>query len=123
MARELGHGGCTELRVVRSMHERKALMASESSMFLAIPGGIGTLEELAEIWTWQQLALHNKPIGLLNVENFYSPLLQFLDHAVSEQFLKPDCRDRLIVGTDVSGLLDRLSAHLPADQSIALERT
>jgi uncharacterized protein (TIGR00730 family) len=123
MDRELGHGGVTELRVVQSMHERKALMAAQSSMFLAIPGGLGTLEELAEIWTWQQLALHNKPIGLLNVENFYTPLLQFLDHAVTEQFIRPLHRERLLVGSSVPELLDRLAAACTVDQSISLEQT
>jgi len=123
MARELGHGGCTELRIVRSMHERKALMAAESSMFLAIPGGLGTLEELAEIWTWQQLALHNKPIGLLNVENFYDPLLEFLDNAVTEEFLRPAHRRKLIVGNGVPELLDRLAGECVVDQPIPLEKT
>ncbi|HVJ87796.1 MAG TPA: TIGR00730 family Rossman fold protein [Caulifigura sp.] len=123
MERELGHGGCTELRVVRSMHERKALMAAESSMFLAIPGGLGTLEELAEIWTWQQLALHNKPIGLLNVENFYDPLLQFLDNTVTEQFLSPANRRKLIVGSGIPDLLDRLDGARVVDQPIPLEKT
>ncbi len=123
MERELGHGGCTELRVVRSMHERKALMAEQSTMFLAIPGGLGTLEELAEIWTWQQLALHNKPIGLLNVENYYRPLLEFLDHAVTEEFLRPAHRGKLIVGSDVPDLLDQLSGERVADQPIPLEKT
>jgi len=123
MERELGHTGCTELRVVRSMHERKALMAAESSIFLAIPGGLGTLEELAEIWTWQQLALHNKPIGLLNVEKFYDPLLEFLDNAVTEEFLRPKNRRTLIVGSDVPELLDRLASECVVDQPIPLEKT
>ena len=123
MDRELGHSGCTELKVVRSMHERKALMAAESSMFLAIPGGLGTLEELAEIWTWQQLALHNKPIGLLNVENFYDPLLEFLDNAVTADFLRPAIRRKLIVGTSVPELLDRLADARVVDQPIPLEQT
>lgn len=123
MARELGHGGVTDLRVVQSMHERKALMAAESSMFLAIPGGLGTLEELAEIWTWQQLGLHNKPIGLLNVESFYDPLLQFLDNAVTEEFLKPVHRRRLIVGSSVPELLDRLQGECVVEQAISLEQT
>jgi len=123
MARELGHGGCTELRVVASMHERKALMAAESSMFLAIPGGLGTLEELAEIWTWQQLGLHNKPIGLLNVENFYRPLLEFLDNAVTEEFLRPVHRRALIVGSSVPDLLDHLARECVVDRPIPLEKT
>jgi uncharacterized protein (TIGR00730 family) len=123
MERELGHIGCTELRVVRSMHERKALMAVESSMFLAIPGGLGTLEELAEIWTWQQLALHNKPVGLLNVEKFYRPLLEFLDNAVTEEFIRPDHRRKLIVGSAVPELLDRLARECVVDQPIPLEKT
>ncbi|QDT54996.1 LOG family protein ORF6 in fasciation locus [Caulifigura coniformis] len=123
MAKELGHGGCTELRVVQSMHERKALMAAESSMFLAIPGGLGTLEELAEIWTWQQLALHNKPIGLLNSENFYDPLLEFLDNAVTEEFIRPVHRRKLIVGESIPELLDRLAGECVVDQPIPLEKT
>jgi uncharacterized protein (TIGR00730 family) len=123
MERELGHTGCTELRVVRSMHERKALMAAESSMFLAIPGGLGTLEELAEIWTWQQLALHNKPVGLLNVEKFYDPLLEFLDNAVTEEFIRPVHRRKLIVGSAVPELLDRLARECVVDQPIPLEKT
>jgi uncharacterized protein (TIGR00730 family) len=92
-------------------------------MFLAIPGGLGTLEELAEIWTWQQLALHNKPVGLLNVENFYTPLLEFLDNAVTEDFIRPVHRRKLIVGESVPELLDRLARESVVDQSIRLEKT
>lgn len=121
--RELAHRGVTTLRAVRSMHERKALMASESSMFIALPGGLGTLEELAEIWTWRQLAFHEKPIGLLNTGGFYDALLRFLDHAVAEGFLKPMHRDRLIVETDPGRLLDRLAAERTVERPIPLEKT
>lgn len=121
--RELGHGGVTELRVVRSMHERKALMASESSMFVAIPGGLGTLEELFEIWTWRQLAFHEKPIGVLNTEGFFDRQLAFLDHAIDEGFLKPMHRNRLIVATNVASLLDRLDAERTVDRPIPVEQT
>lgn len=121
--RELGHGGVTELRVVRSMHERKALMASESSMFIAIPGGLGTLEELFEIWTWRQLGFHEKPIGLLNTEGFFRRQLEFLDHAVEEGFLKAVHRNRLIVDENATSLLDRLDAERTVDRPIPVEKT
>jgi uncharacterized protein (TIGR00730 family) len=121
--RELGHGGVTELRVVRSMHERKAMMAAESTMFVALPGGLGTLEELAEIWTWRQLGFHEKPIAVLNVAGFYDGLLSFLDNAVNEEFLKPVHRGRLIVEATVEGLLDRLSRVESDQPALALEKT
>lgn len=88
--KEVAHTGLTELIVVPGMHERKALMAARSIAFLALPGGIGTLEECFEILTWAALGLHNKPIGLLNVEGYYDPLLRLLDHAVTERFVRPE---------------------------------
>ena len=93
MAREVGHNGLTKLHVVRSMHERKALMADLSDAFIAMPGGYGTLEEFCEIVTWAQLGLHAKPCGILNVLGYYSPLLAMFDHAVEERFLKPRTED------------------------------
>ncbi|HEX2054756.1 MAG TPA: TIGR00730 family Rossman fold protein, partial [Actinomycetota bacterium] len=101
------HTGLTELRTVTSMHERKQTMADLSDGFLALPGGIGTLEELTEIYTWAQLGLHGKPCGVLNVEGYFSSLLQFLDHAVHERFLRPEHRGTLLVGEDPGELLDR----------------
>ena len=92
MSREIGHNGLTKLHVVRSMHERKALMADLSDAFVAMPGGFGTLEEFCEVLTWSQLGLHAKPCGILNVLGYYTPLLAMFDHAVEERFLKPENR-------------------------------
>jgi uncharacterized protein (TIGR00730 family) len=92
MAREVGHNGLTKLHVVRSMHERKALMADLSDAFIALPGGFGTFEEFCEVLTWAQLGLHVKPCGILNVFGYYSPLLAMFDHAVEERFLKAENR-------------------------------
>ncbi len=97
-----------DLRVVASMHERKALMAELADAFITLPGGFGTLEELAEIITWAQLGLHRKPYGLLNVEGFYDPLLSFLDHALAEDFIKAKLRGSLLVESDPDRLLDAL---------------
>lgn len=109
--REVGHGGLTELHVVGSMHQRKALMADLSDAFLALPGGIGTMDELFEIWTWRQLGIHDKPLGLLNVDQFFSPLVDFLDHMTRQGFLAPATRGLLLEGQDPAELLDRLMIH------------
>jgi uncharacterized protein (TIGR00730 family) len=109
--RELAHRGLTELRVVGSMHERKALMAELSDGFIAMPGGIGTFEELFEIWTWAQLGHHAKPCSLLNVNGFYDGLIGFLDSVVSHQLLKQATRDMLLVDRDPAALLDKLRAY------------
>jgi uncharacterized protein (TIGR00730 family) len=111
--REVGHAGLTRLHVVNSMHERKAKMADLSDAFLALPGGLGTLEELAEVATWTQLGLQEKPVGLLDVEGYYAPLTAFLDQAVREAFLPPAHRDILIVRPALQPLLDALSAWQP----------
>ena len=108
MAREIGHTGIDDLRVVGSMHERKALMAELSDAFVALPGGIGTLEELFEVYTWAQLGLHAKPIGLLDVAGFYAPLAAFLDQLVEHGFLPRTTRDALIVSGDFAELLAAL---------------
>lgn len=107
-SREVAFLELKDLRVVASMHERKALMAELADAFIALPGGFGTLEELAEIITWAQLGLHRKPYGLLNVEGFYDPLLSFLDHALAEDFVKAKLRNSLVVESDPDGLLDAL---------------
>jgi len=112
-AREVAHSGLTELHVVDSMHERKALMADLSDGFLALPGGIGTLEEFFEVWTWGQLGLHAKPCGLLDVAGYYAPLLAFLDRTVEEGFLRPAHREVVLVDTDPEALLDRMAAFTP----------
>jgi uncharacterized protein (TIGR00730 family) len=107
---EVAHRGLADLRVVGSMHERKALMADLSDAFIALPGGLGTLEEFAEILTWAQLGLHAKPAGLLNVAGYYDGLLAFLDHAQAEYFLRPAHRDMIISRPDVAGLLAAVEA-------------
>lgn len=111
--RELAHEGLTELRVVDSMHERKALMADLADGFIALPGGYGTFEELLEIVTWAQLGLHEKPCGLLNVVGYYVRLQQFLDHAVRERFLEPEHRALLLVGESPTDLLAQFEAYVP----------
>ncbi|OYT72992.1 MAG: Rossman fold protein, TIGR00730 family [Chloracidobacterium sp. CP2_5A] len=108
LEREAAHLGVTEMYVTRTMHERKARMMELSDAFIALPGGIGTLDELFEIWTWRQLGYHAKPVGLLNVAGYYDGLLTFLDRAVEEGFLTPDCRALLLVETDFEALLARL---------------
>jgi uncharacterized protein (TIGR00730 family) len=108
MAREVGHKRLTKLHVVRSMHERKALMADLSDAFVAMPGGFGTLEEFCEVVTWTQLGLHAKPCGILNVLEFYTPLLRMFDHAVEEQFLKPENRALVLARESPADLLQAL---------------
>jgi uncharacterized protein (TIGR00730 family) len=114
MAREIGHTGVTTMHVVDSMHERKALMADQADAFIALPGGVGTFEELFEAITWTQLGLHAKPCGLLNVEGFYDDLLRFLDHAWAEGFIKPETRAIVKASADAAELLDLLDgAEMP----------
>jgi uncharacterized protein (TIGR00730 family) len=120
--KEIAHRGVTELRVVRSMHERKALMADLADAFLALPGGFGTFEEFFEILTWTQLGLQRKACGLLNVESYYDALLQLADRAVAEGFLRAAHREMLICGTDVAGMLDRLSEYQPPAVEKVLNR-
>ncbi len=122
MARELGHTGLDELHVVQSMHERKRLMAERSDAFLALPGGIGTMEELFEVWTWRQLGYHDKPVGLLNTAGYYDALLSFIGASVGGGFVTPAQRALLEVGTDAPALLHRLgqlaiAADAPDDYS------
>ncbi len=112
-AKEIAHRGLTELRVVGSMHERKAMMAELADGFVALPGGIGTLEELFEVWTWAQLGLHAKPCGLLDAAGYYAGLVGFLDHAVAERFVRPGHRAALLVETDPRRLLDRFAGWVP----------
>jgi len=108
LEREVGHGSLTELRVVETMHQRKQLMAEQADAFIALPGGIGTFEELFEVWTWRQLGYHDQPIGLLNVEGYYDPLLSFLDRSVSEGFVSAAVRALLQVDTEPERLLQTL---------------
>jgi uncharacterized protein (TIGR00730 family) len=111
--RELAHPDVTELRIVDTLHERKAVMAELSDGFIALPGGLGTLEELAEVLSWAQLDLHEKPIGLLDVGGYFAPLEAFLDHAVAEGFIAERHRRLLLVDHDLDGLLAAFAAWRP----------
>jgi hypothetical protein len=106
--KELAHRG-VDLRIVHSMHERKALMADLADAFIALPGGYGTLEEFCEVLTWSQLGLHAKPCGLLNVDGYYDSLLGLFDHAVAEGFVRSPSRDIVLVDDQAARLLDRLA--------------
>jgi uncharacterized protein (TIGR00730 family) len=110
---EIAHRGVSDLHVVADMHERKARMAAIADGFVALPGGAGTLEELFEVWTWAQLGLHAKPLGLLDVDRYYQPLLAFIDHMVTEEFLRRAYRDMLVVASDPGDLLDRFAGYEP----------
>ena len=110
---EVGHSGLTELIVTESMHQRKLIMAENSDAFIAMPGGIGTLEEIIEVFTWTQLGIHRKHCGLLNTNNFYGKLTGMLGHMGAEGFLKPETLRQLHVDADPTALLDRLLADAP----------
>jgi uncharacterized protein (TIGR00730 family) len=111
--KEVAHFGLTELRIVASMHERKAQMADLADAFIAMPGGFGTLEEFCEMLTWAQLGLHAKPCGLLNIEGFFDPLLTLFDRAVSDRFLRPEQRANVLTSETPGNLLDQLAACRP----------
>lgn len=110
--REAAHRGLTELHIVDSMHERKAKLAELADGFIALPGGIGTLEELFETWTWAQLGVHAKPIGLLDVAGYWELLVQFLNHTGNEGFMRPYTRELLLTDDDAARLLTRMRAHV-----------
>jgi len=109
VAREIAHRGLPDLRIVSSMHERKALMASLSDAFIALPGGFGTFEEFCEVVTWTQLGLHRKPCGLLNVAGYYDPLVALFDRAVSDGFIRAENRGIVVTDSDPEALIDRLN--------------
>jgi len=111
LAREVAHTDLPDLRIVSSMHERKALMADLADGFIAIPGGAGTLEEFFEMWTWAQLGIHRKPCALLNVAGYFDGLLTFLDHSVGERFLRLEHRAMVLVDDDPERLLDRFAGY------------
>ena len=113
MAREVGHAGLSELHVVETMHQRKAMMADLADGFVALPGGFGTYEEFCEVLTWSQLGIHPKPCGVLNVQGFYDPLLALFDHAVREGFVRPGHRALVLEETAPEALLDRMAAFAP----------
>jgi uncharacterized protein (TIGR00730 family) len=111
--KEIAHDGLTELIVTESMHARKTIMAERSDACIALPGGIGTLEELFEAWTWTQLGFHRKPCGVLDTLGYFDALVEFLDHSVAEGFLKQTQREILLVDADPDALLDRLEQYEP----------
>ena len=111
VAREVANTGLADLRIVETMHERKAMMAELADGFIALPGGLGTLEEFFETWTWAQLGMHEKPCALLNVAGFFDPLLEFLDRAVEEKFVRDVHRAMVVVESDHGRLLDRFEAY------------
>ena len=113
LAKEVGHSALTELRVVKSMHERKAAMADSADGFVALPGGFGTLDEFFEAITWAQLGIHRKPCGLLNITGYFDGLLAFIDHSVAEAFVRREYRDMLSVSDDATRLLDLMATHKP----------
>lgn len=122
MKKEVGHLDLTQLHVVKNMHERKAMMAELSDGFIAMPGGMGTLEELFEVLTWSQLGLHDKPIGLLNVNGFYDGLLSFLQHLVDQCFVKPAHAELLVHANDPVTLLERMRSFEPKSASKWLDQ-
>jgi uncharacterized protein (TIGR00730 family) len=120
--REVAHTGLPDLRVVSSMHERKALMSELSDAFIALPGGWGTIEELFEVLTWGQLGLHRKPCGLLNVEGYYDPLMAFLRHGFDEQFVRTAFERMLLVSDSPAALLDAFASFEPPAQAKWMDR-
>jgi uncharacterized protein (TIGR00730 family) len=111
LEKDVAHDSLTELHVVSSMHERKKMMADLADAFIAMPGGLGTLEEFFEMWTWAQLGLHQKPLGLLGAKEFFAPLLQFLDLLVSQRFLRPEHRQMAFLEQDPIVLLRLLESY------------
>lgn len=122
-ARELAHHGVSDLRVVDSMHTRKAMMAELSDGFVAMPGGIGTFEEWFEVLTWSQLGIHRKPCGLLDVDGYYGDLLALLDRSVDEGFLKPKHRAKVLTSASPSALMDAMEAWTPLAEPAVLGKT
>jgi uncharacterized protein (TIGR00730 family) len=120
--REVAHTSLTEMHIVDGMQERKALMADLSDAFMALPGAFGTLDELFEVLTWNQLGIINKPIGLLNIDGFFNPLLSMLDHAVEEKFLRPEHRNMLLTDDDFEQLFLKLEAYKPVTAEKWIER-
>lgn len=116
--REVAHAGLTELHVVQTMHERKALMAARSDAFVAMPGGFGTLDEVNEIITWNQLGIIQKPVAFYNVQGYFSNFMAMIDHGVTEGFIKPAYRDSLIVEEDAAQLLRRITSQADAGQKV-----
>jgi uncharacterized protein (TIGR00730 family) len=123
VVKEIAHQALPDLRVVATMHERKALMVDLSDAFVALPGGMGTLDETFEVLTWAQLGLHHKPVGFLDTTGYYRPLLEFLDHGIAARFIKPEHRGLYIVEQEPAALLDQLAAYTPPLIEKWIERT
>ncbi|MEO8168266.1 MAG: TIGR00730 family Rossman fold protein [bacterium] len=121
--KEVAHAGLTDLHVVKNMHTRKALMYELSDAFVALPGGTGTLDELFEVFTWTQLGFLTKPLGLLNVNNYFDHLTSFLSHTVEERFVKPEHLDMLLVDSNQESLLSRLNKYIPSQSSKWIDTT
>lgn len=122
LRKEVGHGALTELKVVQTMHQRKALMSELSDGVVALPGGLGTLEELFEMLTWGQLGIHRKPCGLLNAAGYYDGLLEFLDKTVAERFVRPAHRGMILASPAADDLLDRMAQYRPPVLAKWMER-
>jgi len=122
LARELGHHGVTELRVVNTMHERKAMMADLADAFIALPGGIGTFEEFFEVLTWAQLGIHQKPCGMLNTRGYYQPVLELLSNAVHEGFLRTAHQQMVLTSEEPDELLEKMEAYRPAQLQKWIQR-
>ena len=122
VAKEVGHAGLDRLEITATLHERKSRMAELAAGFVALPGGMGTLDELAEALTWAQLGIHSKPIGLLNVDGYYDRLLDYLDIAAEERFLRAEHREMLLVAETPGDLIDRLESYRPVDVGKWLDR-
>jgi uncharacterized protein (TIGR00730 family) len=121
--KEIAHTGITELIVVESMHQRKALMAEKAEAFIALPGGFGTFEELFEVVTWSQLGIHEKPVGLLNVRGYYDPVMQQLELAIAEGFVRAEHRSLLAIAEDPELLLQQMATYQPVHVPKWLDRT
>jgi len=111
--KEVAHGGLSDLRIVESMHERKALMAELSDGFIALPGGFGTIEEIFEVITWAQLSFHDKPCGFLNINGYYDHLIKFIDHSLKENFIVPEHRAMILIDDDPESLLEKFLNYEP----------
>jgi uncharacterized protein (TIGR00730 family) len=122
MNKEAGHMGLTELHVVPDMHVRKSMMIDKADAFITLPGGVGTLEELFEVWTWLQLGYHRKPVGLLNVNGYYDPLLAMMNHTVDQGFMREENNSQLLADTSLDGLLAQMQGFTPMDSDAWLNK-
>jgi len=120
--REVGHNALTEVHIVDTMHQRKQMMSDLADAFIALPGGLGTIEEVFEIWTWAQLGMHQKPVGFLNVAGYYTPLMAFLDHAVRERFIREDIRGVAMIEETPDALLQRFADYTPPQVTRWIDR-